>query len=196
MSQSVLLIGATGNIGSHIAEGLVRHKSSFSKLAAFTTEESLNNSDKKKQFDKITEQGFSVVVGDLDNKQSLINAFKGFDVIVSSIGGALVPKQTEIIDAAAEAGVKRFYPSEFGTDTTTPFYRTLTALQGKVKIQEYLEQVVEKYPNFTYSLFLTGAFSEWVPSQFFKFDFKNHTFEVIGDESALDAKFATTSFKE
>jgi uncharacterized protein YbjT (DUF2867 family) len=193
MTQSVLIIGATGNIGGPIAEALFRHKSSFSNLAVFTTETSLNNTDKKKNFDKLTEQGFKIVVGDLNNKQSLINAFKGYDVVLSTLAAENIEKQIDVIDAAVEAGVKRFYPSEFATETFSSYYKSLSALQGKVKVREHLEQVVKKHPNFTYTLFNNGLFAELVYTPLVDFDVRNHTVTVIGD---INTKFSTTTIKD
>jgi hypothetical protein len=57
-----------------------------------------------------------VVKVDFSNKQELVNAFRGNDAIVITIGDmANIEKNSKaIIDAAIEAGVKRVIPSEFG----------------------------------------------------------------------------------
>jgi uncharacterized protein YbjT (DUF2867 family) len=44
----------------------------------------------------------------------------GIDAIVSVIGSLALPDQLAYIDAAVEAGVNRFIPSEFGCDTQAP----------------------------------------------------------------------------
>jgi uncharacterized protein YbjT (DUF2867 family) len=49
--------------------------------------------------------------------ESLVKALKGQDAVVSAIAGSALLEQIKIIDAAIEAGVKRFVPSEYGGDT-------------------------------------------------------------------------------
>ena len=45
----------------------------------------------------------------------------GVDAVVSVLGAPALTTQKAFIDAAAEAGVKRFLPSEFGCDTQAPY---------------------------------------------------------------------------
>jgi hypothetical protein len=45
----------------------------------------------------------------------------GIDAVVSLVGAAALTQQKGAIDAAVEAGVKRFIPSEFGCDTQAPY---------------------------------------------------------------------------
>jgi hypothetical protein len=54
-------------------------------------------------------------------KPSLVNALKGQDAVVSFLGFAGIAKQPELLEAAEEAGVKRFIPSEFGHNTAVEF---------------------------------------------------------------------------
>lgn len=41
--------------------------------------------------------------------------------MVCVVGSLALPTQLSYIDAAVEAGVKRFIPSEFGCDTQAPY---------------------------------------------------------------------------
>ena len=45
----------------------------------------------------------------------------GIDAIISVVGSLALATQIGYIDAAVEAGVKRFIPSEFGCDTQAPY---------------------------------------------------------------------------
>jgi putative NADH-flavin reductase len=57
-----------------------------------------SHDEKKKQdFDALKEQGVKIITGDISNKDSLIRAFNGFDVVISAIASALVDQQTIII---------------------------------------------------------------------------------------------------
>ena len=69
----------------------------------------------------------------------------------------LVKTQLRMIDAAAEAGVKRFLPSEFGFDLTIPSNRRERVYEMKIAVADKLKQVAEKYPGFTYTLLAIGS---------------------------------------
>ena len=56
------------------------------------------------------------------SKASLIKVFRGFDAVVSAVASFSVDQQSNIVDAAVEAGVKRFLPSEYGVDSSVPQY--------------------------------------------------------------------------
>jgi NAD(P)H-binding len=51
---------------------------------------------------------------------SLIQAFQGQDGVVSILSTYSVAKPAAIIDVAIAAGVRRFLPSEYGADSSTP----------------------------------------------------------------------------
>ncbi|PKK41260.1 hypothetical protein CI102_15104 [Trichoderma harzianum] len=51
---------------------------------------------------------------------SLVKAFHGIDAVVSAVATFNVPDQFAMIDAAVEAKVKRFLPSEYGGDASLP----------------------------------------------------------------------------
>ncbi|KAF2305494.1 hypothetical protein GH714_005736 [Hevea brasiliensis] len=55
--------------------------------------------------------------GDIHDHESLVKAITQVDVVISTVAALQVPDQVKIIVAIKEAGnVKRFVPSEFGTD--------------------------------------------------------------------------------
>ncbi|PIN12188.1 hypothetical protein CDL12_15210 [Handroanthus impetiginosus] len=55
--------------------------------------------------------------GDLYDHESLVKAIKQVDVVISTVGYFQLNDQDKIVAAIKEAGnVKRFFPSEFGTD--------------------------------------------------------------------------------
>jgi len=49
-----------------------------------------------------------------------------------------VSAQTLLIDACIAANVKRFIPSDFGSDLTLPAVRSFPVFAGKAQIQDYL----------------------------------------------------------
>jgi nucleoside-diphosphate-sugar epimerase len=77
--------------------------------------------------------------------QSLQDAFKGQDAVISTINGDGLQVQKTIVDAAISAGVKIFFPSEFGIDTSDPnAAKIIPFLKAKVELLDYLQTKEEK----------------------------------------------------
>ncbi|CAL4957634.1 unnamed protein product [Urochloa decumbens] len=110
----VLVIGGTGHIGKHIVAASVRlgHPTSI-----LTREFALSDPVKRQLLNSWVTSGASLLKGDLFDHKSLVKAIKCADVVISAVGPRQVAEQTRIIAAIKEAGnVKRFVPSEFGSD--------------------------------------------------------------------------------
>ena len=60
--------------------------------------------------------------------------------------------QTRIIDAAIAAGVKRFIPSEFGSDSKNEKSKVLPIFGPKVAVRKYLDEKIAANPDFTYTI--------------------------------------------
>ena len=90
----------------------------------------------------------------------LVEAFKGQDAIISAITTASAAQQHAIIDAAIKAKVKRFMPSEFGSDTRN--VKALALLpqyfKGKADVVKYLKS--KESTGLTWTAFVTGCFFE------------------------------------
>lgn len=87
---------------------------------------------------------------------SLVKALKGQDAVVSAIAGAALLEQIKIVDAAIEAGVKRFIPSEYGTDTDNKHSHTRVPLFVlKYQVAEHLKKNQDKIE---WTVFATGPF--------------------------------------
>ena len=110
MMKKILVVGATGIMGSH----LVKEFSAQGKdIYALIRAETLHNPER---VDPLKALGIHLVEGDLQDAQSLRKACQGMDAVVSAAGGAQIALQNDLINAAKEAGVKRFIPSEYGVD--------------------------------------------------------------------------------
>lgn len=101
---SVIIIGATGTIGTKLSHELSVQKSAF-RRAAFLTPLADAGPEKEARYAKV---GLERIVGSLSDPES----YKGFDIVISAVGDDLCPKQAEFIDAAFAAGVKHFVPGE------------------------------------------------------------------------------------
>ncbi|KAM7273595.1 hypothetical protein ACFE04_028259 [Oxalis oulophora] len=114
MGSNILVIGATGYVGNYIVDASVK-----AGHPTFALVRDANPSDpaKSQLIGSFKNLGVTVLVGDLNDHQSLVNAIKQVDVVISTVGRDLVLDQHKIIAAIQEAGnVTRFFPSEFGND--------------------------------------------------------------------------------
>lgn len=98
----------------------------------------------------------------------LVAAFKGQDVVICLIQSHLVSLHKKIIDAAVEAGVKRFIPSEFSSNATRSENMVPTPVgSGKIEIVNYLR--TKENSGVTWSALVTGAFFDlWVLLSFIR----------------------------
>lgn len=130
-----------------------------------------------------------VVQVDYEDKEALTQALRGHDVVISTIGYPAFLLQQTIIDAAIAAGVKRFIPSEWGSDTTNPNTRVLPGACEKAQIQEYLlKKANEGQIDFT--LIFTGPFLDFCLRVGFLMDLKGHTVDLYDGGDVL---FSTTN---
>ncbi|RSL50397.1 hypothetical protein CEP54_011965 [Fusarium duplospermum] len=105
---TVGVIGATGQTGSSVVEGLLSSPTNFS-VTSLTRVTSVGNSTNQ----RFTAKGVHIVGYDLSGPSStLVEILKPIDVLISCITWEHLDQQIPWIEAAKEAGVKRFVPSE------------------------------------------------------------------------------------
>jgi uncharacterized protein YbjT (DUF2867 family) len=142
--QKIAIAGATGNLGPTIVQSLLDAGFDVTILSQSGKTNNLPSAAK-------------TVKVDYSSQDSLINALKGQDVFISA-----VPKhdsQPALIDAAIAAGVKRFIPSEFGSNISgNAKAAALPIFKGKVVTQDYLKQ---KSSEISYTLINNGLFLDW-----------------------------------
>ncbi|XP_061338261.1 phenylcoumaran benzylic ether reductase Pyrc5-like [Gastrolobium bilobum] len=110
----ILFIGGTGFIGKFIVEASVKANHPTYLLVR---ESSLFNPAKAPIVQKFKSLGVKLVLGDINDHESLVKAIKHVDLVISTVSYMHLPVQLKIISAIKEAGnVKRFFPSEFGND--------------------------------------------------------------------------------
>lgn len=102
-----------------------------------------------------------VIQIDYESLDSLTHALKGHDALVSTVGPSGFQGQTLLIDAAVAAGVKRFLPSEFGSDLDNPKVAALPFFDSKITVNRYVEAATKTHPDFTYTLIRNAAFLDW-----------------------------------
>lgn len=83
----------------------------------------------------------AVVRVNYDSPESLRNAVKGHDVLVSILGKVALQLQPRLIDAAVAAGVPCIIPSEFGGDLEDLETRKFPTYRSKVLVEERLKRL-------------------------------------------------------
>lgn len=100
--------------------------------------------------------GTKVVEADFVDLESLKAAFQGQDVVVSAVGEAGVPGQKILVDAAIAAGVKRFLPSNFGSNMANPDSRKLPVFTSKVVVEDYIIEKAKTTPLTYFFVYVSG----------------------------------------
>ena len=105
--------------------------------------------------------GVTVVPVDYESLDSLTEALQGQDAVVSTLASLAVATQLLLVEAAAKAHVKRFIPSEFGSDTTNEKNKALPVYSSKIAVQDALMKESTSGSGMTYSLVMGGPFFDW-----------------------------------
>ena len=142
--QNIAIAGATGNLGPAIVQSLVDAGFNVTILSQSGKTSNLPSAAK-------------TVKVDYSSQHSLVDALKGQDVFISTIPQH--DSQPALIDAAIAAGVKRFIPSEFGSNISgNAKTAALPVFKGKGITQEYLKR---KAGEISYTLIVNGLFLDW-----------------------------------
>jgi hypothetical protein len=136
--------------------------------------------------------GVKVVHADYSSLSSLTSAFKGQDAVISLVGAMGFTEQKILIDAAIAAGVKRFLPSEYGSNTTDQrVLDQVSVFAPKVDTVKYLKSNEDKI---SWSSVICGAFFDWgLKVPFIGIDASSKTATLIDDGKF---KFSGTNVRQ
>ncbi|KAF2103036.1 hypothetical protein NA57DRAFT_52572 [Rhizodiscina lignyota] len=139
---------ASGNLGPHILNAL--HHAGFA-VSVLTRPES-----------SASFPAYASKIATDYSLSSLKSAFQNQDAVVSCVGVAGVSSQIAMIDAADEAGVKRFMPSEWGWAKDRPMLDELKQrLAEKEKVFDYLVEKCNASKTMSWSAIAAGPFLDW-----------------------------------
>ena len=111
MADSVILAGGTGHLGGKIAASLLDLGASVRAIVRTGSEPDRTQ--------ELRRQGATIVEVDYKSRPDLARACKGGTCVVSALSGlrdVIVDAQTRLLDAAVDAGVVRFIPSDYAVD--------------------------------------------------------------------------------
>ncbi|PWW77929.1 putative isoflavone reductase like protein P3 [Tuber magnatum] len=179
--RRVILVGATGNLGPSILKAL---QASSALETTILTRETSKTAQSPPPNTK-------VLTADYTSVPSLAAAFAGQDAVVSAIAGAALADQQALIDAAVQAGVKRFIPSEFGSNVTNEKSAKLSVFGGKLATVDYLKK---KEGEITWSALINGPFFDWgLKAGFLGIDISNKKASLL---DGGDTPFSTTNLSD
>ncbi|GAB1212283.1 hypothetical protein ATERTT37_001417 [Aspergillus terreus] len=156
--SNLLMFGATGAIGQFIIDAIVAAKDSFGRIAVFTSPNTV--ATKSEQIEALKKAGVEIITGDIANPDDVKAAFAGIDTVVSALGRGAIAAQIPLIQLAAESPqVKRFIPSEYGTDIEySPASQHEKPHQQKLKVRAALREVQDKLE---YAYVVTGPYGDF-----------------------------------
>ncbi|UZT99163.1 NmrA family NAD(P)-binding protein [Chryseobacterium fluminis] len=149
MKNIILVAGATGSLGEKICRELQTRGANVRAL--------IRPESNPEKTEALKEAGIETLVVDFSNSSQLVAACSGVSCIVSALAGlkeTIVEVQTQLLDAAAEAGVPRFIPSDFCTDYT----QLPEGSNRNFDLRKIFTALAEKRPVRLTSVF-NGAFS-------------------------------------
>ncbi|PWY71350.1 isoflavone reductase family protein [Aspergillus eucalypticola CBS 122712] len=143
VKQKVLLLGATGETGASILNGL--QESGNFDVEVLVRPASAD----KPSVQKLREQGLTIWPVDLDDFNGLVSAMTGTDIFISAIGPNDLLQQKKLLQAAKIAGVKRVIPCAF---------TTVAAPTGAMLLRDEKEEVYNaiKYLGIPYTVIDVG----------------------------------------
>ncbi|KAK1247565.1 hypothetical protein MKX07_002474 [Trichoderma sp. CBMAI-0711] len=182
MPTQVAVAGATGAVGIPIVSELLKAGHLVTALSR-----SRNNCSAKLP----EHPHLSIAEVDYDSVASLTAALHGHAIVIAALPVTTpVGSQDTLIDAAVAAGVIRFFPAEFGTDTNNDKCMKLPVFANKVHAIAYLKDKVAKHPSFSYTALCTGSFLDWGLAAGFLVHPKMHTATIYDDGNL---PFSTTT---
>ncbi|KAK0111577.1 hypothetical protein ONS95_001926 [Cadophora gregata] len=128
MSQTIKNVMAGGLFGTELFA--VLQKSNAFNLTVLTRESSKSTFPSNVKVYKI-EDDYPVT--------RLVDAFKGQDALIYALPGRPYTVHLRMIDAAIQAGVSRFIPSEYGNNTCVAAADLVPLYADKVKVIAYLK---------------------------------------------------------
>lgn len=138
MMNRILIIGGTGYLGKYLAKASVAQGYPTFVLVRPSRATALDLS-KEKLLQELKDNGVHILTGSLDDHNSLVDAIKQVDVVISAVAVPQHLDQLNIIRAIKEVGnIKRFLPSEFGTevdrvDAAFPPFQRLCDTKKKIR---------------------------------------------------------------
>jgi hypothetical protein len=176
--RAILLVGAISDFGfgQYVIRELIKSRSSFTRIGVYL-DLNRNNEGKQGALDQLNQGGIEIVEGKGFGSP---DPFKGFDCVMSFLGNHGLHLQPQLIDSAIAAGIRHFYPSEYGADLLVGQNWTQRYHVHKVKTRRHLEERAKNVPDLGWTYVLFGRLTEWSVLSHFGFDNRNARARIYG----------------
>lgn len=151
VDKTIILAGATGQLGTQIAKYLIQSGAKVKALRRVGSKSTI----------AIT--GVELIDVDFNNKAELIKACSGGSCVVSALSGlrdVIVDTQARLLDAAIEAKVARFIPSDFSIDYT----KLPVGSNRNLDLRREFKELVDNAPIAATTIF-NGMFTDLLTGQ-------------------------------
>ncbi|HEY0108044.1 MAG TPA: NmrA family NAD(P)-binding protein [Fibrella sp.] len=151
----MILVGATGDLGGRIARYLRKRGATVKAL--------VRQGSSGNKITSLRAQGVSIVEVDFNSTADLAKACLGGSCVISALSGlreVIVDLQTRLLNAAVEAGVPRFIPSDYCID----FTRLAEGTNRNLDLRRAFSERLDKAPIAATSIF-NGMFTDLLLGQ-------------------------------
>jgi hypothetical protein len=177
--KSVILLGVTGpnSFGQFVVRELAKQKQHFNRIAVYHDTSRPTDEPKKALLDSYLELGIEIVPSDGYQEPGV---FFGFDCVLSFLGNHALKLQPAIFDVAIQAGVRHFYPSEYGADLLVGSNWTQRYYRDKVFTRVWLETKIQEVSGLGWTYIQNGRLAEWSITKHFGIDNANASAKIYG----------------
>ncbi|HUS03105.1 MAG TPA: NmrA family NAD(P)-binding protein [Chitinophagaceae bacterium] len=147
-SNTIIVAGATGHLGQKICANLI-------SLGA-TVKALVRNESNRGTLTTLHKLGVQIIEVDFNNTSQLVQASSGSSCVVSALSGVrdiIVDLQTKLLNAAVEAGIARFIPSDYCIDYTKLPYGSNRNLDLRREFNEILDKTSIKSTSILNGMF-------------------------------------------
>ncbi len=149
----ILITGATGHFGAATIDSLLKKGISANNIAALVRDEAKAGDLKAK--------GISILTGDYDNYDSLVNAFKGIDKLLFVSGSDVVNRGQQhdnVVNAAKEAGVGHIIYTSFVRKNETETSPVYIVAKSHLSTEKALKE-----SGLTYTILRNNIYADYIP---------------------------------
>ena len=135
MKKTIVVVGATGNLGEKIINALLVKGAEVKAIVRLETD--------LKKINELEKKGVKLCQVDFGNKSEISKHCQGAHCVVSALAGlreTIVDAQKIILNAAIEANVRRFIPSDYSIDFTNLIEGQNRNLDLRREFHQYLDK--------------------------------------------------------
>jgi uncharacterized protein YbjT (DUF2867 family) len=181
MKKTIAVVGATGNLGGKIVKALLAKGADVRAIVRLQTA--------PQKIAILAQQGAEVIQIDTSHKSEVSKHLVGVACVVSALAGlkeTIIDAQKIIIDAAIDANVKRFIPSDYSSD----FTNLIPGQNRNLDLRRALHQYLDAAPIKATTIF-NGPFMDLLTTDMPLIMFKKQRILCWGNANQI-IEFTTT----